>query len=114
MSTVQTGEVAERAIPVDLDAALAIPYILVIYSLSRNGNWYRHAEYPELPGCVAEGLTAVEAIDRLELRRVEIIVDLYRKGIAVPCPRAPLRSGFATYGSFDLSVLVEELLGRGK
>ncbi len=44
----------------------AVPYLLVLESVERGGEWLRRAAYPELPGCVAEAPSALEAIDKLE------------------------------------------------
>ncbi len=32
----------------------AVPYLLVLESVERDGEWLRRAAYPELPGCMAE------------------------------------------------------------
>jgi len=37
------------------DEHLRVPYTMIIASVRRpDGVWVRRAEYPELPGCVAE------------------------------------------------------------
>ena len=38
----------------DLAYYEAVPYLLVIESVERGGEWLRRAEYPELAGCAAE------------------------------------------------------------
>jgi len=43
-----------------------VPYLLVVESVERGGQWLRRAEYPELPGCFAEAESAVEAIENLD------------------------------------------------
>lgn len=74
-----------------LDYYLAVPYLLVLESVQRpDGEWVRRAEYPELPGCVAEAQSAVEAIDRLDAERERIIEALWQRGAAIPVPRPPL------------------------
>jgi predicted RNase H-like HicB family nuclease len=77
----------------DLDYYLAVPYVLAMESVEHSdGEWYRRAEYPELPNCSAEAYSAVEAIEKLEEERVRCIRDLLERGEAVPVPRPPLRS----------------------
>jgi len=76
----------------DLGDHLAVPYVAVVYSVERpDGTWWRRAEYPELPGCVAEASSAVEAIERLERQRVRLIAAAYASGEEIPVPRPPLQ-----------------------
>jgi predicted RNase H-like HicB family nuclease len=76
---------------------LRVPYIMVISSAVRpDGAWVRRAEYPELPGCVAEADTPLEAIDRLEDMRAQSILTRLDRGERVPVPRPPLRRGAST------------------
>ncbi len=78
----------------NLDYYLAVPYVLMIESVERDdGEWVRRAEYPELPGCVVEAYSAVEALDKLEEERTRIIRELWRRGAAIPVPRPPLAGG---------------------
>jgi predicted RNase H-like HicB family nuclease len=101
---------------VDIDLALeqlheylAIPYVAVVYSVEGpDGEWLRHAEYPELPGCVAEAESATDAIDRLEEERVRVILELQRNGEVPPRPRPPLRSGVSGLSR----ATVEDLIRR--
>ncbi len=74
----------------DLDYYEAVPYLLVLETVEREGEWLRHAEYPELPGCVAEAYSALEAIDKLEQERRRLLRDLWSRGAPIPVPRAPL------------------------
>ncbi len=70
---------------------LKIPYVLVVESFEGDhGEWLRRAYYPELPDAVVEAESAVEAIDRLDQKRVEIITDRLANGLPVPVPRPPL------------------------
>jgi predicted RNase H-like HicB family nuclease len=72
---------------------LHIPYTLMIWStLGPAGEWVRHAEYPELPGCMAEATGAVEAIDQLDKLKDEYILTRLARGEQVPIPRPPLRA----------------------
>jgi predicted RNase H-like HicB family nuclease len=64
-----------------------------------DGNWVRRAEYPELPGCVVEAETAVEAVEKLEEAKVRYIVERLERGEPVPVPRPPLRSSMAALSS---------------
>jgi predicted RNase H-like HicB family nuclease len=75
------------------DEYLAIPYILTLESVARtDGEWVRRASYPELPGCVVEAFSPVEAIERLDEIRRDCILGLIERGEPVPVPRPPLRS----------------------
>jgi len=69
----------------------AVPYVLVLESVELGGEWVRRAEYPELPGCVAEAASALEAIDRLERERLRVLSELWGRGAEIPVPRPPLR-----------------------
>jgi hypothetical protein len=69
----------------------AVPYLLVIESVERRGEWLRRAEHPELPGCVAEAPSAVEALDKLERERLRVLRQLWDRSAAIPVPRPPLR-----------------------
>ena len=71
---------------------LAVPYVMVLESVpTAAGDWLRQASYPELPGCVAQAQTPLEAIDRLEEQRVRFILDRLDAGQPVPVPRPPLQ-----------------------
>jgi predicted RNase H-like HicB family nuclease len=72
---------------------LSIPYILEAVSVrTESGVWMRRLEYPELPGCVVEADTPIEALDRLEKLRERYILGRLERGEAVPVPRPPLRA----------------------
>jgi predicted RNase H-like HicB family nuclease len=68
----------------------AIPYLLVMESIERDGQWVRRAEYPEL-GCVVEADDAVEAFERLEHARRRLLRERFDQGAPIPVPRPPLR-----------------------
>ena len=73
------------------DEYLRVPYTMLIASVRRpDGGWVRRAEYPELPGCIAEAVSPLEAIDRLDAMRVQLIQDRLARGETVPVPRPPL------------------------
>ena len=69
----------------------AVPYVLVLESIERDGEWLRRATYPELPGCVAEAPAAREAIEKLEEDRRRILRHLWSHRAPIPVPRPPLR-----------------------
>ena len=75
----------------DLAYYEGIPYLLVVESVERGGEWLRRAEYPELPGCAAEAASATEAIDQLEQERRRLLRELWASGQPIPMPRPPLR-----------------------
>jgi predicted RNase H-like HicB family nuclease len=64
---------------------------MIIASVRRaDGAWVRRAEYPELPGCIAEADSPLDAIDQLDLLREAIILGRLARGEPVPVPRSPL------------------------
>lgn len=72
---------------------LRIPYLLEMWSVqSSSGEWLRHAEFPELPGCVVETSNATEAMEKVEEARVEYILTRMARQEPVPVPRPPLRA----------------------
>jgi hypothetical protein len=74
----------------DLAYYEAVPYLLVMESIERQGEWLRRAEYPELPGCVAEAPSAVEALEKLERERLRLLRQLWDRRASIPVPRPPL------------------------
>jgi hypothetical protein len=77
----------------DLAYYEAVPYLLVVESIERAGEWLRRAEHPELPGCRVEAPSAVEAIEKLEQARLRLLRQLWDLGAPIPVPRPPLQSG---------------------
>jgi hypothetical protein len=75
----------------DLAYYEAVPYLLVIESVERGGEWLRRAEHPELAGCVAEAPSAVEAMEKLEQERLRLLRQLWARGAPIPVPRPPLQ-----------------------
>lgn len=72
---------------------LAVPYILEVWSeRQKNGEWIRNAEFPELPGCRAEAYSVVDAVEEVERRREEYILEHLARGEEIPVPRPPLRA----------------------
>lgn len=74
----------------------AVPYLLVLESFERGGRWLRRAEHPELPDCVVEAPSAIEALDQLELERRRVLRHLWDRGASIPVPRPPLRDASAS------------------
>ena len=73
------------------DEHLRVPYTMIIASVRRaDGAWVRRAEYPELPGCIVEADSPLDAIDRLDMLREELILRQLARGEPVPVPRPPL------------------------
>jgi predicted RNase H-like HicB family nuclease len=82
-----------RGHPVKLIDYLRVPYVLEAESTEvAPGSWVSRVSYPELPNCVEQAASIEEAIDRLERRRVEVIVELLRSGTPPRIPRQPLES----------------------
>jgi predicted RNase H-like HicB family nuclease len=77
----------------DLAYYEAVPYLLVVETVERQGQWLRRAAYPELPGCAAEAPSAVEAMERLEQERRRLLRELWERGAPIPVPRPPLQEG---------------------
>jgi predicted RNase H-like HicB family nuclease len=76
---------------VTVEDYLAVPYVLTMESVARpDGEWVRRASYPELPGCVAEAFSPIDAIEQLEQLRQRRILELLESGEGVPVPRPPL------------------------
>ena len=69
----------------------AVPYLLVLESIERGGEWLRRAEHPELPGCVAGAASALEALDRLDDGGRRVLRGMWERGAPIPVPRPPLR-----------------------
>jgi hypothetical protein len=83
-----TGEPESRP---GLDYYEAVPYLLVLESVERDGTWIRRAEHPELPGCAAEAPSLVDALRQLDRERHRVLAELWERGAPIPVPRAPLR-----------------------
>jgi len=73
------------------DEYLRVPFVLVVESVEMpGGNWLRRACYPELPGAVAEAESAIDAIEGVDVKRIEIILDRLDRGLRIPVPRPPI------------------------
>jgi predicted RNase H-like HicB family nuclease len=72
---------------------LRVPYVLEAESTeAAPGSWVSRVSYPELPNCVEQAASIEEAIDKLERRRIQVIVELLRSGTPPRVPRQPLES----------------------
>lgn len=94
----------------DLYENLAIPYVFVMSAVEHDGTWVRRAEYPELPNCFVEALTAMSALEQLEQLRIRMIVEMHNRGELPPRPRPPLKSGLASLGDVDLDRLLASII----
>lgn len=89
----------------DLHALLSIPYLLEAEAVETEaGEWLVRLAYPELPGCIAEGLVVEDVLKDLERRRIEIIVGLVKAGKLPPIPRRPLASADPLWTARDLGL----------
>jgi len=85
------------------DYYAAVPYLLVLESVQRDGVWIRRAEHPELPGCAAEAPSAIEALHLLDHERRRVLDDLLARGAPIPVPRPPLRRAGPAVRGQDLT-----------
>jgi hypothetical protein len=89
----------------DLAYFEAVPYLLVMESVERQGEWLRRAEYPELPGCAAEAPSAVEALEKLEHERYRVLAAaLGSRGLDTSSAAAAARSPAFALSSGSLAV----------
>jgi len=99
---------------VDLRELLSIPYLLEAEAVdTETGKWLVRLDYPELPGCTAEGFVVEDVLKELEQRRIEIIVKLVEAGKEPPIPRKPLATSdpLWTVRDLGLSARIAALLG---
>jgi predicted RNase H-like HicB family nuclease len=84
---------------------LSVPYLLQAEATeSEPGQWRIRLEYPELPGCSAEGTVVEDALRELERRRIEIIVGMVEQGKRPPVPRAPLEASDPLWAARELGL----------
>ena len=98
----------------DLRELLSIPYLLEAEAVdTETGKWLVRLDYPELPGCTAEGFVVEDVLKELEQRRIEIIVKLVEAGKEPPIPRKPLATSdpLWTVRDLGLSARIAALLG---
>jgi hypothetical protein len=76
-----------------------VPYILDVRAVERDdGEWVCRAEYEELPGCVAEDVSAVVALEQVEVVRRRYIQQAIAEGRPLPVPRLRLHDVNARFG----------------
>jgi predicted RNase H-like HicB family nuclease len=67
---------------------LRVPYLVTVQSRPlEDGSWVRHVEHPELPRCVAEAESIVEALSLLEKKRIETVLEMLAEGRRPPLKR---------------------------
>jgi predicted RNase H-like HicB family nuclease len=87
-----TSDGRQRLVLPDLETYLAVPYVLDARSIQgADGAWLCELEYEELPNCVAQARSPLDALDELERKRIAYLTDCYEKRIEIPIPRIPLR-----------------------
>lgn len=99
----------------DLRELLSVPYLLEAEAVETDvGKWLVRLDYPELPGCTAEGFVVEDVLKELERRRIEMIVSLVEAGKEPPIPRKPLATSdpLWTVRDLGLSDRVAALLGN--
>jgi hypothetical protein len=99
----------------DLRELLSVPYLLEAEAVEADtGRWLLRLDYPELPGCSAEGLVVEDVLRELEQRRVETIVGLVEAGKQPPIPRKPLTNSDPLWAVRDpgLSARIAALLAN--
>jgi hypothetical protein len=100
---------------VDLRELLSVPYLLEAEAVETDGGkWLVRLDYPELPGCTAEGLVVEDVLREIEQRRIETIVGLVEAGKQPPIPRKPLTSSDPLWAVRDpgLSARIAALLSN--
>lgn len=89
----------------DLRELLSVPYLLEAEAVETEaGKWLVRLDYPELPGCTAEGFIVEDVLKELEQRRIEIIVGLVEAGKQPPVPRKPLAASDPLWTVRDLGL----------
>ena len=89
----------------DLRALLSVAYLLEAEAVeAAPGQWLVRLAYPELPGCIAEGVVVEDALRELERRRIEMIVSLVEAGEQPPVPRPPLAGADPLWTARDLGL----------
>lgn len=90
---------------------LAVPYLLTTYAAPTDEGWKRFAEYPELD-VRSYADTLLEAMDLLEEKRIDLIVERLAHGQEIPVPRPPLRSLMAELSPERLREIEGRLAAR--
>jgi predicted RNase H-like HicB family nuclease len=78
-------------VAMELEEYLAVPYILRMESsFDSNGNHVCRAEHPELPDCIVEARSPIDALEQLEIAKSHYIRERLERGELIPTPRPPL------------------------
>jgi predicted RNase H-like HicB family nuclease len=94
---------------------LSVPYLLEAEAVETEpGKWRLRLAYPELEGCMAEGVVVEDVLKELERQRVEMIVNLVEQGKTPPVPRKPLSASDPLWTAQDLGLAarVAALVGK--
>jgi predicted RNase H-like HicB family nuclease len=100
---------------VNLRELLSVPFLLEAEAVETDaGKWLVRLDYPELPGCIAEGFVVEDVLQELEQRRIEMIVSLVEASKEPPIPRKPLANSDPLWAVRDLglSARIAALLGN--
>jgi predicted RNase H-like HicB family nuclease len=100
---------------VSLRELLSVPFLLEAEAVETDaGKWLVRLDYPELPGCTAEGFVVEDVLQEIEQRRIEMIVSLVEAGKEPPIPRKPLNNSDPLWAVRDpgLSARIAALLGN--
>lgn len=94
---------------------LSVPYLLEAEAVETEpGKWLLRLAYPELEGCMADGVVVEDVLKELERQRVEMIVNLVEQGKTPPVPRNPLSASDPLWTAQDLGLAarVAALVGK--
>ena len=84
---------------------LSVPYLLEAEAVETEpGKWLLRLAYPELEGCMADGVVVEDVLKELERQRVEMIVNLVEQGKTPPVPRTPLSASDPLWTAQDLGL----------
>lgn len=94
----------------ELSDLLAVPFMMAVHSVEHeDGTWTRRAEYPELPGCVAEATSALEAMELVEMARVRYLCAAHARGEEIKVTRPPLHNGVSGLSGVAIHQILEQL-----
>ena len=75
----------------DLAYYEAVPYLLVLDTVERDGECIRRPPPPPPPGGAGAAAPAVAPLAGLEAQRRRLLAALWARGATIPLPREPLR-----------------------
>ena len=77
----------------------AEPYTVeVLKDETVDGKMVFVASHPELPGCMAQGVSIAEAVENLDAAAVEYIMSLLEDGLPVPSPSIKMTHTMPAHG----------------